>query len=148
MRYDVSMTKPPSEAVFWHGAHAYHRLLYHIVFVPKYRKRILRGALVRRLQELLYTCAEVNHWFIQELEVMPDHVHLLLQLPATTSVSEAVMFMKGGTAKVLRTEFPELEEFLWGDSFWQDGYFAETIGRANESIIRKYIRSQWTREKV
>lgn len=142
------MKKKLTEALFWQGAHAYHRLLYHVVFVPKYRKRILRGDLVRRLQELLYTCAEVNQWFIQELEVMPDHVHLLLQLPATTPVCQAVMFMKGGTAKVLRQEYPELEEFLWGDSFWQDGYFAETIGRANESVIRKYIQSQWSREKV
>lgn len=58
------------------------------------------------------------------------------------------MFMKGGTAKMLRTEYPKLEEFLWGDSFWQDGYFAETIGRANESVIRNYIRSQWYREQA
>jgi len=58
------------------------------------------------------------------------------------SVSEAVQILKGGTSRVIRQEFPDLEEFLWGDSFWADGYFAETIGNVDEEIIRKYIRDQ------
>jgi len=58
------------------------------------------------------------------------------------SVSEVVQILKGGTSRVVRQEFPDLEEFLWGDSFWADGYFAETIGNVDEEIIRKYIRDQ------
>ncbi len=133
-------------ANFWSGAHSYTRCLYHIVFVPKYRKRVLHGDLVRRLQELFYECAEVNGWFVHEIEVMEDHVHMLLQLPPKVSVSEAVMRLKGGSARILRKEYEELEEFLWGDSFWQDGHFAETVGRANESVIRNYIKIQRERE--
>jgi len=57
-------------------------------------------------------------------------------------VAHAVQHVKGGTSFKLRREFPELEEFLWGDSFWADGYFAESVGRVQEEIIRKYIREQ------
>lgn len=101
---------------------------------------------MRRLQELFYECAEINSWFIHEMEVMPDHVHVLLQLPAKTPVSTAVMYFKGGSSRVLRREFPELDEFLWGDSFWQDGYFVETAGKKTEAVLRNYIRGQWARE--
>jgi putative transposase len=58
------------------------------------------------------------------------------------SVSEVVQILKGGTSRIIRQEFPDLEEFLWGDSFWADGYFAETIGNVDEEIVRKYIRDQ------
>ncbi len=62
------------------------------------------------------------------------------QFPPTYSVAEVVQMFKGGTSRKLRKEFPELEEFLWGDSFWADGYFAETVGEANEEVVKKYIR--------
>ena len=67
---------------------------------------------------------------------------MIIQMNPSDSVSEAVQILKGGTSRVIRQEFPDLEEFLWGDSFWADGYFAETIGNVDEEIIRKYIRNQ------
>ena len=69
-------------------------------------------------------------------------MHLLIQLQADDSVAETVRVLKGGTSKVIRKEFPELEEFLWGDSLWADGYFAESIGRVDEESIKKYINEQ------
>lgn len=84
----------------------------------------------------------MNDWQIEELNVQLDHVHLLIQLKPTISVSKAIQLLKGGSSRVVRQEFPELEEFLWGDSFWADGYFAETVGRVNEDMIRKYIQNQ------
>ncbi len=71
-----------------------------------------------------------------------DHVHAVIQIKPSDSIAEVVKILKGGTSRVIRKEFPELEEFLWGDSFWADGYFAETIGQVNEEIVRKYIRNQ------
>src|SRR4030042_2399585 len=139
------MTKPRS-AKLWTGAHTVHRLLYHISFVPKYRRKVLRGELVRRLQELFYECAEVNKWFIHEIEVMNDHVHILLQLPSKTPVSEAIGIMKGGSSRVIRKEYPELEEFLWGDSLWQEGYYVEKVEKGNEKVMREYIQNQRRRE--
>ena len=67
---------------------------------------------------------------------------MIIQLNPSDSISEAVQILKGGTGRVIRQEFPDLEEFLWGDSFWADGYFAETIGNVDEEIVRKYIRDQ------
>ena len=112
------------------------------MWVPKYRKRVLIGKLAERLRELLYQAAEVNEWRIEELSVVKDHIHLLIQIRPDKAVSHVVQVLKGGTSRQLRTEFPELEEFLWGDSLWADGYFAESVGVADERMIRKYIREQ------
>lgn len=124
------------------GAHTTHKLQYHLVWVPKYRKRVLRGPLAGRLYELLHQCAEMNQWHVEELNVQVDHVHLLVQLPPKEAVAHAVQLMKGGTSKVIREEFPELEEFLWGDSLWADGYFAESVGQVTASRIKAYIQNQ------
>jgi len=84
----------------------------------------------------------MNGWWTGELNIQADHVHLLIQLKPRNSVAEVVQILKGGSSRVIRKEFPELEEFLWGDSFWADGYFAETVGKVDEEIIRKYINDQ------
>jgi putative transposase len=100
------------------------------------------GKLAERLQELFMQCSEVNGWSLEEVNIQPDHVHMVVRLKPSISVSKAVQFFKGGSSKVIREEFPELEEFLWGDSFWCDGYFAETVGKVNEQIIREYVKNQ------
>jgi putative transposase len=127
---------------YWTGSHTKYRFMYHLIWIPKYRKRVLKGAIAARLQELFEQCAEVNRWEIQELNIREDHVHILVQLRANVSPSQAVQLFKGGSSKVIREEFPELAEFLWGDSFWADGYFGETIGQVNEQKIREYIQDQ------
>lgn len=129
---------------YWTGAHTKHRMLYHIVWIPKYRKRVLEGALSKRLIELLRECAEVNRWSIEELNVQKDHVHMLVQLRPDMSISKVVQLFKGKSSYIIRKEFPHLEEFYWGkaESFWGDGFFVETIGQVNESKIKEYIRNQ------
>lgn len=127
---------------YWTGAHTKHRHMYHIVWIPKYRKRVLKGAIAGRIKELLEECAQVNNWELHELNVQPDHVHMLIQLVPHISVSKAVQLFKGGSSKVIRAEFPELEEYLWGDSFWGDGFFSETVGQVNINVIREYIKNQ------
>ncbi len=95
-----------------------------------------------RIEELLRECAFINQWEIHELNIQVDHVHMLVQLKPNVSVSRAVQFFKGGSSKVIREEFPDLKEFLWGDSFWAEGYFSETVGQVNMSVIKEYIRNQ------
>jgi putative transposase len=109
-------------------------------WVPKYRKRLLTGTLSARLTELLNECAEVNCWKIIELNIQIDHVHLLVQLRPEISLSMVLQYFKGGSSKKIREEFPDLKEFLWGDSFWADGYFIEAVGNVNEAAIQKYIK--------
>ena len=124
------------------GAHTKHRLRVHLVWIPKYRKRILRDKIAARVKQLLYQECNVNRWMLSEMSVQEDHVHMLVQISPRESVAEVVKILKGGTSKVIRSEFPELEEFLWGDSLWADGYFAETVGKVDEEVIRKYIKDQ------
>lgn len=84
----------------------------------------------------------MNDWEIIELNIQRDHVHLLIQTNPRESISEVVHKLKGGSSFVIRKEFPDLEEFLWGDSFWCDGYFAESVGQTNEKKIQEYIKNQ------
>jgi len=128
--------------MFRSGSQSKYRLMYHLVWIPKYRKRILKGSIKNRLEGLFQQCVEMNDWKIEELSVQVYHVHLLIELKPTISVSKAVQLLKGGSSRVIRREYPELEEFLWGDSFWADGYFAETVGRVDETVIRNYIQNQ------
>lgn len=127
---------------YWKGSQTKHRLMYHLVWIPKYRKRILKGKVAVRLEELLYECADLQRWKIEELNIQEDHVHVLVRMRPEISVSRMVQLFKGMTSKVIREEFPDLKEFLWGKSFWADGYFAETSGQVNENQIREYIRNQ------
>jgi putative transposase len=129
-------------ARYWTGSHTKHRLQIHLVWIPKYRKRVLRGKIVSRLKKLLYDACRLNQWWIGEINVQPDHVHILIQIKPNEAVAEVVQRLKGGTSRMIRKEFPELEEFLWGDSFWADGYFAESVGKVDEEVIRKYIKTQ------
>jgi len=84
----------------------------------------------------------MNRWWIGEISIQEDHVHVMIQIKPTDSIASVVQILKGGTSKVIRKEYPELREFLWGDSFWADGYFAESVGQVDEEVVRKYIRSQ------
>ena len=127
---------------YWTGSHTKHKLQHHIVWIPKYRKRGLRGEIAKRLKRLLYEACKLNRWRIGELSIKEDHVHVIIQSKPSKSVGEVVQILKGGTSRVIRKEFPELEELLWGDSFWADGYFAESIGQVEEEIVKKYIRDQ------
>ena len=86
--------------------------------------------------------AQMNDWWVTRLAVMPDHVHMLVELPPTVSVAQAVKTFKGGSSRALRQAHPELEEWLWGDSFWAVGYFAESVGRVKENAIKLYIENQ------
>lgn len=84
----------------------------------------------------------MNGWEIHELNIQRDHVHLLLQINPRESLSHVMQILKGESSFVIRKEYPDLEEFLWGDSFWGDGFFAESVGQKNEKVIRAYIKNQ------
>ena len=136
------MARETKRSEYWSGAHSTSRLRYHIVFAPKYRKRVLQGRLAERLEELMRQACDVRGWMIHELSIQPDHVHLLIQVMPKDSVSYVANILKGGSSRVIRQEFPELVEFLWGKSLWGAGYFAETVGHKNEAAVSAYIRNQ------
>ena len=124
------------------GASTKHRLLVHLVFCPKYRRRVLRGKVVERLYELFYDCCQINDWIIQELNMQKDHVHLLIQINPRDSVAHVLHYLKGGSSRILRKEFPEL---LKMPALWTRSYFVSTAGKVSQFVIRKYIEDQYKR---
>lgn len=96
------------------GAHTKHRLKYHLVWIPKYEKRVLRGKIANRIREMFYQCASIHTWKIEELNIRVDHVYMLIQISLDISISKAVQYFKGGSSKIIRKEYPELEEFFVG----------------------------------
>ena len=127
---------------YWTGGHTKHRSRHHVVILPKYRRRVLKGKISTRIKQLFYQACQINKWWIEELNIKEDHVHMLIQTKTNEPLSKVIQILKGGSSKVIRSEFPQLEEFLWGDSFWSDGYFAESVGVVNEQVIKEYIRNQ------
>ncbi len=87
-------------------------------------------------------CAQVNDWKILELNIQPDHVHLLIQTKTDDSPSTIMQLIKGGTAKKLREMFPELVEHTFAKHFWADGYYAGTVGVRDLDKISTYVRNQ------
>ena len=102
-------------------AHTKWECKYHVVWIPKYRRRVLRGKVAIRLKRLLYEACRINSWWISELSVQEDHVHLIIQTKPKDSVAEVAQRLKGGTSRVIRKEYPELEEFLWEIAFGRMG---------------------------
>ena len=117
-------------------------MLSHLVWCPKFRRRVLQGEVAGRLYEIFRQAAEMNKWKIHEISIQKDHVHMLVQTRPREAISDVVQIFEDVSSRVIRLKHPELEEFLWGDSFWADGYFAETIGKVSEHKIREYIQDQ------
>ena len=113
----------------------------HLVWCPKYRRRILGGRVALRCGELLEQIAAEHGWEIVAKEVMPDHVHLFVRVGATDAPAAVVRSFKGSTARVLREEFPYLRRFA--EVLWSQSYFAASVGYVSESTVRRDIEHQW-----
>ena len=114
---------------------------YHIVFIPKYRKKALYGALRQQLGDLLRQLAMQRESRIEEGHLMRDHVHMLVSIPPKYSVSQVVGYLKGKSAIHIARTFMGKPRNFTGESFWARGYFVSTVGR-DEQEIREYIKKQ------
>lgn len=122
------------------STHATYNCAYHFVWCPKYRRKVLVGAVEIRLKELLIEKATMHNWRIESLEVMPNHVHIFIKVQTVDSPMHIVSQLKGYTAFVLRKEFPELRSRI--PSLWTRSYFCESVGHISEKTIRQYIENQ------
>ncbi|EQD72439.1 transposase IS200-family protein, partial [mine drainage metagenome] len=111
----------------------------HVVWCPKYRRRILRGPVARRLDELLAVVATEN-WEIVASEVMADHVHLFVRVRPTDSPAYVARLLKGRTSRVIRQEFPWWRH---NRALWSKSYFAASVGDVSEATVKRYIEHQW-----
>jgi len=124
------------------ASHAVYDTVYHLVWCPKYRKKIFVGEEVReRAEQLIRDICEEYGFEIEEMEVGEDHVHILISFPPKHSISEVVRIIKSISARELFRVFPRLKKRLWSGELWEDGYFARTVGdRLTRQIIDKYIK--------
>lgn len=118
---------------------------YHVVFCPKYRRKVLVSGVDARLKELIREAAADVGFEVLEMEVMPDHVHLLLEVPPKLAVNQAVKRLKGRTSRVLRQEYPWLRTKL--PTLWTNSYFVSTVGGAPLEQVKRYIENQKTSQR-
>lgn len=114
---------------------------YHVVFIPKCRRRILFGQLRQHVGRIFHELARQKESQILEGHVMPDHVHMLIAIPPKYAVSQVVGFIKGKSAIHIARVYGERKQNFTGQHFWARGYFVSTVGR-DEETIRRYIRHQ------
>ncbi len=113
---------------------------YHVVWCPKYRRKVLVNGVDIRLKELIeQTCEEVRAEII-EMEIMPDHVHLLVEVDPQYGIHKLVKLIKGRSSRILRQEFPALKTRL--PTLWTNSYFVSTVGGAPLAVIKQYIENQ------
>ena len=114
---------------------------YHVVFIPKFRRKVLYGELRKHLGEVFRKLAEHRESRVEEGHLLPDHVHMMLSIPPKYAVSQVVGYIKGKSAIHLARVYGERHRGFIGQHFWARGYFVSTVGR-DETIIRDYIKNQ------
>lgn len=114
---------------------------YHVVFIPKCRRRALYGVVRKELGRVFRRLAEQKECLIEEGHIMPDHVHMLINVPPKLAVSSVVGYIKGKSAIHVARHFLKRERNYAGQNLWARGFFVDTVGRDTE-VIRRYIQNQ------
>lgn len=122
------------------SSHLIYSCQYHVIFCPKYRRKILKDGKDVRLKEMFLQIAEDNDFQILEMDVMPDHVHLLIDCNPRFGIMECVKALKRQTAHDMRQEFPDIVSKL--PSLWTRSCFVSTVGAVSLETVMKYIESQ------
>jgi putative transposase len=120
---------------------------YHVVFTPKYRKKVVFGKIKAHLGQVFHDLARRKDSKIEEGHLMPDHVHMLISIPPKYSVSEVIGYLKGKSSIWIAQNVERKARNFTGHKFWGRGYFVTTVGR-DEVMIRNYIRNQETADRA
>lgn len=123
--------------------HSIFLLNYHIVFCPKYRRKVLINNIKIRLEEIIKQISIENNFEVLALEIMPDHVHLFISCSPTFSPHKIVKMFKGKSSNLLRKEFKELTTKL--PTLWTRNYFISSAGNVSSETIKRYIENQWNK---
>lgn len=119
---------------------------YHVVFIPKYRKKVIYGDLRQYLGEILHELADHRESRIVEGHLMRDHVHMCISIPPKYAVSKVIGYLKGKSAIQIARQFGKRVRNFKGERFWARGYFVSTVG-LDEQAVREYIRTQEVRDR-
>ena len=126
----------------WRGRHVVYLLHAHLVFVPKYRRKVFDRDALERLRTTFAAVCEDFGATLSEFNGEPDHVHLLVNYPPKVAVSGLVNSLKGVSARRLRQDRPDIAQRYWKGGLWSASYFAASCGGAPVSVLRKYIEQQ------
>ena len=127
-------------------SHTRWKCQYHIVFIPKYRRKVMYGNVKADVREVLKKLCEFKKVEIVEGAVCADHVHLCVSIPPKLSVSEFAGYLKGKSALMIFDKHPEIGS-KWDRSFWARGYYVSTVGNITEDAIKRYIQEQQEESK-
>ena len=128
-------------------SHVIYKCEYHIVWVPKYRFRILEGDIKKLIEEDIKMLCEWKKCEVQEMSVQNDHIHLVVSIPPKVSISDMMGILKGKLAIKLFKSYPKMKKKpYWGNHFWARGYFVSTVG-IDEEVIKRYVKHQEKEEK-
>ena len=125
-----------------YGAHTKTDLKVHLVWIPKYRKRVLTGDVAVRARDILRQIALEHDLEIITGKVSIDHVHMFISYRPSQDISKIVQWLKGISSRVLLQEFPHLRKKFWGRHFWARGYLAVSSGTITDEVIQAYIEEQ------
>jgi len=129
-------------AEYHHSAHAVWDIKYHLVWITKYRYKMLRGDVAERARELIRQICAARDVQIIRGAVSPDHIHILVVAPPQLAPAKLVQFIKGRSSRLLQQEFPALRKKYWGQHLWARGYFCATVGAVDEKTVMTYIENQ------
>lgn len=124
------------------GSHTVYDLKYHLVWITKYRKPVMRGDIAVRVRDLIREISRSLDVEILKGHVARDHVHLFVSIPPHVSVSNYVKAVKGKSSRKLLSEYRRLAKAFWGRHIWARGYFAATTGNVTDEVVAEYIRLQ------
>ena len=124
------------------SSHTVYDLKYHVVWITKYRKPILRGEIAERVRELIQEVCKSKDIEIVKGHISKDHVHIFVSVPPHISVSQMVQFLKGKTSRKMLAEYKSLSRVFWGRHMWARGYFVASSGNVTDEVIIKYIEEQ------
>jgi putative transposase len=124
------------------SSHTVYDIKFHIVWITKYRKPILRGDIAKRLRDLIREICKSNDVEIIKGHVSRDHVHIFVSVPPHISVSQLVKSIKGKSSRKMMMEYKELSRAFWGRHMWARGYFVASSGNVTDEVIIKYIEQQ------
>ena len=129
-------------------AHTRWNCQYHIVFIPKYRKKVIFQEVRRDLGQIVRKLCEMKEVTIISAATQPDHVHMLVSIPPKLSVSEFMGYLKWSRTLMLYDRHPELVRKGMWRNFWARGYYVTTVGNVNEATVKEYIQNQEENDKL
>ena len=129
------------------GSHSRYDLKVHVVWITKYRKKVLRGKIAERIREIIREICLANDVIIVKGHISKDHVHLLLSYPPSLSISKLVQYLKGKSSRRMLQEYTEIRKEFWGQHLWARGYFAASVGTVTDEVVREYIEKQEVNKK-